>query len=53
MTRRYGRRADDLQVTRMRWSCSDFAHHEHRWRWSAWLCGKRQWVTQILRELLR
>jgi hypothetical protein len=24
-------------MMRLRWSCSDFVHHEHRWKWSAWL----------------
>jgi hypothetical protein len=55
MKRRYGRRAGDLQVVRMRWSCNHhfaFAHHKHRWRWSAYVCAKRQWVIQILKELL-
>ncbi len=24
------------------WTCSDHVHHEHRWRWTAWLCGRVQ-----------
>lgn len=28
------------------WSCSEFVRHEHRWKWTAWLCGR--W--QLLRE---
>jgi hypothetical protein len=24
------------------YTCSDFVHHQHRWRWSAWLCGRVQ-----------
>ena len=24
--------------------CSDFVRHYHRWRWSAWLCGRWQWL---------
>lgn len=27
---------------RLCWTCSDFVKHEHRWRWSAWLCGRLQ-----------
>lgn len=29
---------------RMHYSCSNFAHHEHRWNWLAQLCGWRQWL---------
>jgi len=25
-----------------RWSCSIFKRHEHRWRWTAWICGRWQ-----------
>jgi hypothetical protein len=28
----------------IRWTCSDFVHHEHRWKWTAWLCGRWQWL---------
>ena len=27
-------------ATRIIWKCSE--GHEHRWRWSAWLCGRWQ-----------
>lgn len=27
---------------RIHWTCSDTAHHEHRYKWTAWLCGKIQ-----------
>lgn len=27
---------------RIRWTCSNRAHHEHRWKWTAWLCGRIQ-----------
>lgn len=27
---------------RLVWTCSNGAHHEHRWRWAAWLCGRIQ-----------
>jgi len=27
---------------KIKWSCSDYCHHEHRWKWSAWLCGRIQ-----------
>ena len=26
------------------WTCSDFVCHEHRWYWSAWLCGRVQYI---------
>ena len=33
----------------VKWSCSNFVHHEHRWRWTAWVCGRAQllwhWLT--------
>jgi len=29
------------------WSCSDFAHHEHRWKWSAWVCGRIQYFMRL------
>lgn len=53
MRRQYGRRADDLKVVRLRWSCGDLVDHVHRWRWSAWACNKRQWLIQVLKELWR
>lgn len=31
------------------WFCSDFAEHEHRWRLSAWLCGRVQYVRYLLK----
>jgi len=24
------------------WTCSDLLSHEHRWKWTAWLCGRWQ-----------
>lgn len=24
------------------WTCSDTAHHFHKWYWAAWACGKWQ-----------
>jgi len=32
----------------MRYSCTDFVHHQHRWFWSAWLCGRIQLVFHKL-----
>ena len=28
---------------KIRWSCSDFLHHEHRFQWTAMLCG---WIQK-------
>lgn len=27
---------------RLRWTCSDFMDHDHRWYVTAWLCGRWQ-----------
>jgi hypothetical protein len=40
--REYYRRPLKKIRIRMFWTCSDFVHHEHRWRWTAWLCGRWQ-----------
>jgi len=24
------------------WTCSNVAHHQHRWKWTAWICGRIQ-----------
>jgi len=29
---------------RISWSCSDYVHHEHRYKWTAWLCGRIQYI---------
>ena len=26
------------------WTCSDYSHHEHRWKWTAGFCGRLQWI---------
>ena len=26
----------------IKWSCSDYCHHEHKYKWTAWLCGRIQ-----------
>jgi hypothetical protein len=30
----------------IRWSCSDHCHHEHRYRWTAAICG---WIQRVFR----
>ena len=33
---------------RIVWTCSDQVHHEHRWYWTAWLCGRIQsWLAPL------
>ena len=32
----------------IRFTCSNHFEHQHRWRWSAWLCGKIQWMLGYL-----
>lgn len=27
----------------IRWTCSDYVRHNHRWKWSARLCG---WIQK-------
>lgn len=27
---------------KIRWTCSNYVHHEHRWKWTARLCGRIQ-----------
>lgn len=36
------------RVVRRRWSCSNFAAHEHRFLWSARLCGYVQYLYHRL-----
>jgi hypothetical protein len=33
----------------LRWSCSNFVHHEHRWKTTAWLCSRIQLMLFRLR----
>lgn len=35
---------------RIRWTCSNFVHHEHRTRAGAWLCGRLQYWHRRLGE---
>ena len=32
------------------WSCSDFVKHEHKFYFTAWLCGKLQYFRGVLNE---
>lgn len=34
----------------MQWTCSDYVHHSHRFRWVAWLCGRAQLLAATLRS---
>lgn len=31
-----------MRKLRLRWTCSDFCDHYHRWKWTAAICGKIQ-----------
>lgn len=33
---------------KIRWSCSDKSHHEHRFRWGAMLCGRIQSILNSI-----
>ena len=35
----------------VRWTCTDWGGHEHRWRWTAWLCGRWQLALAWMRGL--
>ena len=32
----------------VKWTCSNSAHHEHRTRLGAWLCGRRQYLRSVI-----
>lgn len=32
------------------WSCSDYVQHEHRYKWTAYLCGRLQLVKANLTD---
>ena len=34
------------------WTCSDYVRHEHRWRWTAWICGRIQRLWLAIRRAL-
>jgi hypothetical protein len=33
----------------LRWRCSDYVYHEHRYKWTARLCGVMQYVLHAFR----
>ncbi len=35
---------------RLCWSCSDFVHHEHRYKITAWICSQTQRLWKWLKE---
>lgn len=36
---------------KLMWTCSDFVHHEHRFRWTAVVCGKVQYYWARLSRI--
>lgn len=33
---------------KVRFTCSDYKHHEHRYKWTAWVCSRAQkWIRSI------
>lgn len=40
------------QRIKVRWTCSNAVHHEHRWYWVAWLCGQLQRAYWFMRVML-
>ena len=33
---------------RIKWTCSNYVHHQHRWKWTAWLCGRLQYLKFLI-----
>lgn len=31
---------------KIKWTCTNFVHHVHRWRFTAWLCGRKQLLAR-------
>ena len=38
---------------RIAWTCSDFVHHEHRYKFMAYLCGNIQYIIYKIKESIR
>jgi hypothetical protein len=47
-------RVSGRQVKRIRivWTCSNHTYHEHRWEWTAWLCGQVQRAYWFARAMI-
>jgi len=39
------------RAIKLRWTCSDFAGHAHRYRWTAWACGRAQRLRDVVGRL--
>jgi hypothetical protein len=54
-SRKAGMKKGKFHGCYLRWSCSNFVKHEHRWKWTAWLCGRfqRLFTPQTLIETNR
>jgi len=37
-----GSGAFEKRKLKLCWTCSNYTHHEHRWKWTAWICGRTQ-----------
>ena len=33
------------------WTCSDFVYHEHRWKFTAWICGRAQLLIRMIQSM--
>lgn len=38
-----------MRTLKIRWTCSNYAKHEHNHKWQAYLCGKKQKLQNWLR----
>ena len=39
-----------MKKIRIVWTCSNWVRHEHRWKWTAAICG---WVQSVVFPLIR
>ena len=35
------------QKIKMVWTCSDYINHEHKYKFTAWLCGRIQYLKRL------
>lgn len=38
-----------IRTNMIRWSCSDYVHHEHRTKWTASICGYIQYIIKKIK----
>jgi hypothetical protein len=38
---------------RIVWTCSDFARHKHKWKWTATICGRIQFIWSRIKLIFK